>query len=54
MESGSIPIVLETENLPPTQSQNLNTFSSAIPNIFVPYKLQLEAIICLEITYSFS
>jgi len=41
MDNGKIPIADDTENLPPTQSQNPKTL--VIPNLVVSYKLVLQA-----------
>ena len=41
IDKGNIPIAEVTENLPPTQSQNPNTF--VIPKFEVSFKLVLHA-----------
>lgn len=49
MDNGKIPIADDTENLPPTQSQNPKTL--VIPNLVVSYKLVLQAHIWASITF---
>jgi hypothetical protein len=43
MDNGNTPIAEQTLYLPPTQSQNPNTFSEEIPNLDVASKLVLQA-----------
>ena len=54
IDRGSIPIALQTENLPPTKSQNPNTFSDAMPNSFVSGRAVDAAMKCLEAIISSS
>jgi len=43
MLKGTIPIQEQTENHPPTQFQNSNTFSSEIPNFLVSTRFVEQA-----------
>lgn len=47
MLKGRTPMALQTENLPPTKSQNPNTFSLSIPNFSVAAKFVEQAQMCL-------
>ena len=51
-ERGKTPIALQTENLPPTKSQNPKTFYGAIPNYPVSLRLVEHAHMCLLIISS--
>lgn len=42
-DKGTIPIAHQTENLPPTKSQNSKTLSLLIPNSSVAFKLVEQA-----------
>ncbi len=44
--NGRTPIELQTENLPPTKSQNPNTFAGSIPNYPVLAKFVEHAQMC--------
>ena len=46
--NGRTPIALQTENLPPTKSQNPNTLFGLIPNLLVSLRFVEHAQTCLS------